>query len=58
MRVFSVSEISKGRCVPFLQTGTSEMHETEAEGIHGEVFYISDLNFCVVSSSPSHSVIL
>lgn len=57
MRLFSISEISKGRCVLFLQTGTSEMHETEAEGVHGEVFYISASNLYVVSSNPIHSVI-
>lgn len=58
MRLFSISEISKDRCTPFLQTGTSEMHETEAEGVNSEVFYTSASNLNVVSSSHIHCVVL
>lgn len=58
MRLFSFSEISKGMCVLFLQTGTSEMHEMEAEAINGEIFYISASNLCVISSNPIYSMVL
>lgn len=58
MMVFSISEISKGMCFPFLPTGTSDTHEMDAEGINGEIFYISVSNLYVVSSNPIYSVIL